>query len=285
MSLDLLYFNDSGYPFLLKEIPDPPQKLYCRGELPEAGTPCLALVGTRKASPAGLKLAESMAAELVSAGIVIVSGLAMGIDTAAHEGALKGGGRTVAVLGNGLNKIYPAQNEKLAEVIIKMGGAVISEYEPDEESFPNHFIERNRIISGLSLGVIVVEAPVYSGALTTARFAAEQGRDVWVVPGPITHPNYVGSHALIRDGATLITKVSEVLEDLGLDSVIEKLNLNLESGSAEEKIVKVITEAETGLNIDRITELTKLEPQALNEALVGLILAGTIEEKGGRYFI
>ncbi|HEY4498238.1 MAG TPA: DNA-processing protein DprA [Candidatus Paceibacterota bacterium] len=288
MDLRAINLGDRGYPALLREIPNPPKTLYYRGKLLETDTPCLALVGTRKASPNGLKIAEGMAAELASAGIVIVSGLAMGIDTAAHRGTLRGGGRTIAVLGNGLNKIYPAQNEKLAEEIIKTGGAIISEYEPSEPSLPNHFIERNRIISGLSVGVIVVEAPIHSGALTTAGFAAEQGRNVWVIPGPINHPNYIGSHALIRDGATLITKSSEVLEDLGIETTPKNsapgFNLGLNLGQAEGKIMKIVSEAESPLDIDRITDLTKLEPQALNEALVKLILAGIIKESGGRYF-
>ncbi len=284
MALNSLHFNDPEYPSLLKEITNPPGKLYYLGKLPQARIPCLALVGTRKASPNGLKIAEGMAAELASAGIVIVSGLAMGIDTAAHQGALRGGGRTIAVLGNGLDKIYPAQNEKLAEEIIKTGGAIVSEYEPDEPSFPANFIERNRIISGLSVGVIVVEAPMHSGALTTAGFAGEQGRNVWVVPGPISHPNYVGSHALIRDGATLVTKTTEILEDLGIEITPENSALGLNLGQAEEKIMKIISEAESPLDIDRIADLTKLEPQALNETLVKLILAGIIKESGGRYF-
>lgn len=288
MEFKIINLGDRDYPPLLREIPNPPQKLYCSGALPNPEIPHLALVGTRKASPSGLKIAEAMAQELTRAGIIIVSGLAMGIDTAAHLGALKGGGRTIAVLGNGLNKIYPAQNEKLATEIIKTGGAIISEYEPDEPSFPANFIERNRIISGLSLGVIVVEAPVHSGALTTAGFAGEQGRNVWVVPGPISHPNYVGSHALIRDGATLITKTTEILEDLGIETTPKNsvlgFNLDLNLGQAEEKIMKIISKAENPLDIDRIADLTKLEPQALNEALVKLILAGIIKESSGRYF-
>ncbi|MDP2650618.1 MAG: DNA-processing protein DprA, partial [bacterium] len=208
--------KEEDYPFLLKEIPNPPKQIYVRGVVPDLRLPAVAIVGTRKATTAGIGIAEGVAADLASRGITIISGLAMGIDTAAHRGALGVRGRTVAVLGNGISEIYPAQNERLAEEILETGGAIISEYPPGEPSFRGNFIHRNRIISGLSVAVVIIEAPLRSGALSTAGFAAEQGRNVFVVPGPVTHPNYVGSHALIRDGATLATGAADILEDLGL---------------------------------------------------------------------
>ncbi len=171
-------------------------------------------MGTRKATSQGRFIAKEIAKKLSEMGMVIVSGLAMGIDTAAHEGALAGAGRTIAVLACGLDNIYPRQNENLAKKIIGTGGAVISEYPVGTEAFKNQFLERNRIVSGLCIATIVVEAPRESGALVTARLAAEQGREVFVFPGPTNHPNYHGSHKLIRDGARLVSSIDDILEDL-----------------------------------------------------------------------
>ena len=292
MNFQTITLKDEGYPSLLKEIANPPKQIYIRGMLPKAGTPAIAIVGTRKATTAGVGMAEEIAATLAGAGIVIVSGLAMGIDAAAHRGALSVGGKTVAVLGNGINEIYPAQNEKLAEGILEAGGAIISEYPPGEPSFKQNFIHRNRIISGFSVAVVIVEAPAKSGSLTTAGFAAEQGRSVFVLPGPVTHPNYVGSHALIRDGAILATKAEDVLEDLGLLQGIEGEelgtridNFQIELNDKENLILRILKEAGRPLEVDRIVSLTKLEPQAINQALTGLMLKGLTRETNGKYEI
>jgi len=292
MNFQTITLKDEGYPSLLKEIANPPKQIYIRGMLPKAATPAIAIVGTRKATTAGVGMAEEIAATLAGAGIVIVSGLAMGIDAAAHRGALSVGGKTVAVLGNGINEIYPAQNEKLAEGILEAGGAIISEYPPGEPSFKQNFIHRNRIISGFSVAVVIVEAPAKSGSLTTAGFAAEQGRSVFVLPGPVTHPNYVGSHALIRDGAILATKAEDVLEDLGLLQGIEGEelgtridNFQIELNDKENLILRILKEAGRPLEVDRIVSLTKLEPQAINQALTGLMLKGLTRETNGKYEI
>jgi len=205
------------YPSLLKEIQNPPEKLYVLGNLPSeplANRPKIAIVGTRKATAQGRLLAKEIARKLTELGVIIVSGLAMGIDTSAHEGAVKAGGQTIAVLANGLDTIYPRQNENLAKKILELDGAIISEYPTNTPSFPNQFLERNRIISGLSIATIIIEAPERSGSLATANWAVEQGREVFVFPGPIDHPNYRGSHKLIRDGARLIGSIEDLLEDL-----------------------------------------------------------------------
>jgi DNA processing protein len=209
-----IIFSEEIFPSLLKEIPLPPDKLFILGE-DLSDRPHIAMVGTRKATQSGRRIARDLARELAKCGLVIVSGLAMGIDTAAHEGALEVGGKTVAVLANGLDTIYPRQNHQLAKRIISRGGSLVSEYEEGRPSFPNQFIERNRIISGLSKAILVIEAPKRSGALATARFALEQNRDVLAVPGPINHPNYVGSNNLIKDGAALITSAEDVLNLIG----------------------------------------------------------------------
>lgn len=282
--------KEENYPPLLKEIPNPPKQIYVRGALPEPQLPAIAIVGTRKATAAGIRIAEEMAAELAGRGIIIISGLAMGIDTAAHRGALGARGKTVAVLGNGISEIYPAQNERVADEILTTGGAIISEYPPGEPSFRQNFIHRNRIISGLSVAVVVIEAPLRSGALATAGFAAEQGRSVFVIPGPVTHPNYVGSHALIRDGAILTTGTTDILEDLGLlqesgsqETGARALPFQAELTTHESLILEVIKTAGRPLEVDRIAPLANLEAQAVNQTLTGLLLKGLIREANGKY--
>ncbi len=277
--------TDFSYPQPLKEITVPPEKIYVSGKLPPeppTGGPKIAIVGTRKATAYGRQIAKETARQLANKGIIIVSGLAMGIDTAAHEGCLEANGTTIAVLANGLNEIYPRQNEKLAKKILKTG-AIISEYPANTPSFRNQFLERNRIISGLSAATIVIEAPERSGSLATARFAAEQGREVFVFPGPANHPNYNGSHKLIRDGARLISSVEDILEDLSLQisdfrpptdkMIIDKLK------TKEEKIIlNIIFKSGQPLNIDKIIELTKLKPQIVNQTITFLTIQGIIKE-------
>ena len=216
--------RDSSYPSLLREIPDPPAVLYILGDLPDENIPRLAIVGTRKATSNGCLIAKTLARELSEAGFIIVSGLAMGIDTAGHEGVVASQGKTIAVLGNGLNEIYPRLNKNLAEEILKLDGAIISEYPPAEPAFPSNFLARNRIVSGLCLGTIVIEAPERSGSLVTARLALEQNREVFIVPGPANHPNYAGSHQLIREGARLIVSAKDILTDLNINSPIPEKN-------------------------------------------------------------
>lgn len=283
--------EDSHYPSLLKEIQNPPLKIYVLGELPDdspAGGPRIAIVGTRKATLHGRLIAKETAKKLSEEGIVIVSGLAMGIDTAAHEGALAGGGRTIAVLACGLDTIYPRQNENLAKKIIESGGTIISEYPVGTPAMPNQFLERNRIVSGLSIASIVIEAPRESGALVTARLSAEQGREVFVVPGPINQPNYYGSHRLIRDGARLVGSIENILEDLGLEkSKIQIPNVKFEKIKDENQllILKTIQGAGRPLNIDKIIELIKLEPQVINQSLALLVIQGILKETEEGYTI
>ena len=210
-----LGFGEPGYPKLLSEITDAPVRIHVRGDL-KSGKPLIAIVGTRKATDEGQKVTRAFAKGLCEKGFGIISGLALGIDASAHRGALGAGGYTIAVLGNAIDAIYPPGNKGLAESIIGSGGAVISEYGPGENIEKNNFIQRNRIVSALSIAVLVIEAPVHSGALVTARLGGEQGKDVFVVPGSIGDPNFEGSHKLIRDGAILVSSVEDILEDLNL---------------------------------------------------------------------
>lgn len=203
-----------GYPLPLIEIPDPPPLLYVRGGIIEADQLAIAIVGSRKSTPYGVRMAERLAQSLARVGLTIVSGLARGIDAAAHRGALQVGGRTIAVLANGLNQVYPPEHEGLAREIAE-SGAVVSEMAMRQEPIAGLFPQRNRIISGLCLGVIVIEATPRSGSLSTARHAMEQNREVFAVPGPVDSLASRGCHALIRDGARLVETADDVLEELG----------------------------------------------------------------------
>lgn len=210
----LLAIDHADYPALLREIPDPPPLLFWRGNPALLDLPQLAVVGSRQPSLAGKTDAATLAQELAAAGLVITSGLARGIDAAAHEGALAAGGRTVAVLGTGVDQVYPRGNRQLFERIVAEDGLLLSEYQPGTLPLAPHFPRRNRLISGLCLGVLVVEAAPESGSLITARLAAEQGRLVWALPGSRHHPQSRGCLQLIREGAMLVTDTRQMLADL-----------------------------------------------------------------------
>lgn len=210
----LLMWDDPAYPALLTELSDAPPLLFVAGDASILERPQLAMVGSRRASHTGLDTARAFARSLAGGGFVVTSGLALGIDGAAHQGALAVAGKTVAVLGTGLLRLYPQRHSGLADEIIKGGGALVSELPLDCPPHASNFPRRNRIISGLSLGVLVVEASPSSGSLITARLAAEQGREVYAIPGSIHHPGARGCHQLIRDGATLVESVEHILEAL-----------------------------------------------------------------------
>ncbi|SHL46930.1 DNA-processing protein DprA [Phytopseudomonas punonensis] len=210
----LVMWDEPIYPGLLAEIPDAPPLLFVAGDPTLLERPQLAMVGSRRASKPGLDTAHSFARSLARGGFVITSGLALGIDGAAHQGALDADGHTVAVLGTGLQCLYPARHKRLAQDIVERGGALVSELPLDSPPQASNFPRRNRIISGLSLGVLVVEASPSSGSLITARLAAEQGREVYAIPGSIHHPGAKGCHQLIRDGATLVESIEHILEAL-----------------------------------------------------------------------
>ena len=211
----LITMDDPQYPALLAEIYDPPLSLYVRGTLLESDQYAVAIVGTRKASAFGLKMAHKLAYGLAERGIVVVSGLAEGIDSAAHRGALDAGGRTIAVLGSGHDQVFPAANAELLHQVIRQGCAITS-FPMGMRALKQNFPQRNRILSGLCLGVVVVEAPPGSGSLITAKYAAEQGREVFAVPGPAGLANSRGPHELIRDGARLVESVEDIVVELNV---------------------------------------------------------------------
>lgn len=209
----VLAWRDPRYPERLRAIPDPPLALFMRGGVNEE--PAVAIVGARRATPYGRAAAERLATDLALAGVCVVSGLARGIDGAAHQAALDAGGRTIAVLGCGLDHVYPREHRRLAAAVIEHG-ALISEFAPGVPPLPHHFPRRNRLISGLAMGVVVVEGTEDSGALVTVDYALDQGREVFAVPGSIFSPKSRAPHALLRQGARLVERAVDVLEELGL---------------------------------------------------------------------
>jgi DNA processing protein len=228
----LITLEDPAYPVRLAEIYDPPLALFARGALLERDEASVAIVGTRRASPYGAHMAEKFGRDLAARGVTVVSGMALGVDSAAHRGAIDAGGRTIAVLGCGVDVAYPPQNAELAREIEK-SGCVISQFLMGVKPSPGHFPYRNRIISGLSLGTLVVEAPKESGALITARQAAEQGREVFAVPGQVGSRNSEGPHSLIREGAKLAETAEDILVELELPSSIRHSAPTVQTTSIE----------------------------------------------------
>ncbi len=289
-SISSVQRNGAGYPPLLREIPDAPKTLFYRGALPPTGTPPIAIVGTRKASRDGLALAERLGEAFARRGFAVISGLAFGIDAAAHRGALAGGGPTFAVLGCGADAIYPTAHERLGEEILATGGGILSEYSAGTPALPHQFLARNRIVSGLSLAVVVVEAPLRSGSLVTAKHALDQGREVLVVPGPASHRNYAGSHMLIRNGARLATCAEDVLEDLGMaesssaECVVGRQR-ELPADPAMRTLYAALAAAPEPLSVDNLAATTTLEPHIVQQSLALLMFEGIAEEKNGRWTI
>lgn len=281
LGLGVIRLGDSHYPELLAAIPDPPLALFFRGHAAALVGPLnVAIVGSRRASASGRQLARSLAADLGRGGIGVVSGLAIGIDGAAHQGAIEGGALTVAVIGGGHQRIYPARHRTLADEIVSAGGAVISEYPPTTGPRPAHFPERNRIISGLAAGVIVVEATFKSGSLITARMALEQGREVMAVPGPVLGGNHAGCHRLIRDGAVLVEGAADVLRGFGMDVVVP----GPPEAPADPVLARILAAMPNSTTqIHELVETLAIPVQEVLAALVALELDGFVESSRGGY--
>jgi DNA processing protein len=281
----LVTMADKAYPSLLLEIPDPPPYLYVAGALPET-VKNIALVGSRNATSYGLSAARKLSFDLANRGSVIVSGMALGIDTAAHMGAISANGKTVAVLGSGLSRIYPAQNRQLFERIVEIGG-VISEFPMTAGPEAHHFPRRNRIISGMSLGTVVVEATRRSGSLITARLAGEQNRDVFAVPGSIQSFKSTGTHTLIKQGAKLVENAQDVIEEFprffGLSSRNRQPAASLPELSDDEKKIFDSLDAYP-THIDELALRTQLDAGHLSSLLMQMELAGLISQAPGKMF-
>ncbi len=269
------------YPRLLEEVGDSPQLLYLDGEILEQDELAIGIVGARHCSPYGLQQAEKLATGLALAGVTVVSGLARGIDGAAHRAALKAGGRTIAVTATGLKTVYPPEHKELAEEISKQG-AILTEFHLNQKPLPGLFPQRNRIISGLSIGVIIIEASKKSGSLHTARHAMEQGREVFAVPGRIDSPMSEGCHNLIRDGATLVRNVNDILDELGPltepvtinknSSVNKKQLSNNQDSSQNEPVpekITIHTPRELKLNDQEqlVIQAIQIDPRPIDEIL------------------
>ena len=278
--------RDGLYPPLLKEIYNPPQVLYYKGVLIENESANLAVVGTRKFTPYGKRIVEDIIRK-VSNQLAVISGLAIGIDTLAHDNALAAKGRTIAVLGSGLDKqnIYPVQNRFLAERIVAEGGALISEFVPGTPALKHHFPQRNRIISGLSLGTLVIEADQKSGSLITAKFALEQNREVFAVPGPIYSQFSLGTNSLIKEGAKAVTRAEDIMETLNLAEVkmfIE--NKKIIPESQEEKIILDIL-GKDSKHINEIVRSAKLDTSKINSTLTIMEMKGMVRNLGNMTYI
>lgn len=288
---DIFHWRDPRYPPLLREIASPPLILFIEGNASILQEHQLAIVGTRQPTPTGLETAYQFASELAGQGFIITSGLARGIDGASHQGCLAVEGKTVAVLGSGLTHIYPTCHQRLAQRIVEKGGALISEFFPDSPPKAEHFPRRNRIISGLSLGIIVIEAALRSGSLITARYAAEQGREVFAVPGSIRNPLSQGCHALLKQGAALIESSQDVLLELSFSPLFTEQKrgfevnsqLGTKSGLDSDNIKLVECLGFETTTIDTLVARTGLTAERLLARLVLLELQGYISTVPGGY--
>ena len=282
--IKILTWEDEAYPQRLKEIDQPPPVLYIRGEYLPDDLFAVAIVGTRRATPYGRQITEELAAFLAVNGMTVISGLARGVDAIAHQTALKSGGRTIAVLGSGVDKIYPPEHRAMAEQMMDQG-AIISDYAPGTPPDASNFPPRNRIISGLSLAVVVIEAGETSGALITAEFAAEQGREVFAVPGSILAPQSKGTNKLIQQGALPLLSVNDLMQALDVARVSEHKAARkiMPTNAIEAKLLGVLTNEP--LHVDEIRNQSELPIEKVSAALALMELKGMVRQVGGMNYV
>jgi len=283
----IVTLEDEAYPKRLKDIYDPPVLLYVRGDLRREDELAVAIVGSRKTSPYGRWFTEKIGRDLAGQGVTIVSGLARGIDSVAHMGALQGGGRTIAVLGCGIDVIYPSENRDLFNQIVRHG-AVVSEFPMGSRPEGGHFPRRNRIISGLSIGVVIVQASAKSGSLITAKYALEQGREVFAVPGNVGADGSRGTNQLIKEGAKLVESSADILEEVlpqwrREEETVEKAEIPGHGLAGGEKVLFDLL-GETPLHIDAIIRESQLDPGKVSSLLLNLELKGLISQWPGKCF-
>lgn len=278
-----VFLGDDGYPTPLSVISNPPDVLFVRGELPPGSMPAVAIVGSRSATRYGLTHARRIARELAQNGVAVISGLARGIDAAAHEGALEGGGRTVAVLGSGVGNVYPPENRALAERIVQSGGAVISELAPDAKPLSYHFPVRNRLIAGLSGAVLLIEAQKKSGTHSTIEYALIQGREVFALPGNIDSPGSELPLALFKDGAQICTCAQDILDGMNWrKKPPEQASFLTEESEEDDPILRALALEEK--NLEELIELTGLSAGELSTQLTLLEISGKIERRAGQAY-
>jgi DNA processing protein len=298
---DVLILDDGSYPFLLREIADPPITLYVRGDWQACfDAPCVGVIGSRKCSTYGENASEMLSRDLAEHGVCIVSGFARGIDTAAHRGALRGKGKTIAVLGTGIDNVYPKENAKLVDEILANGGAIVSQFPLETPPLKENFPYRNRIISGLSYGVLLVEASERSGSLITARLAMEQNREVMAVPGNITSKNSFGTNYLIKSGAKLVQQWQDVVTELPSEISARILPPNLDEKDSDakpqqqeltpasldenERKIWTLLSADEPIHIDSLLDESGLSFGDLNSSLVKLDLKDLIRSLPGNFY-
>jgi len=284
-NIKLITIKDKKYPKLLKEIFTPPAVLYVRGDLDT--NPSIGVVGTRKYSPYGKQAVEQIVRDLALSKITIISGLALGIDTLAHAETIKNNGQTYAILGSGINQnsIYPTNNRTIAEKILENNGAIISEYPYGTPPLKQNFPARNRIISGLSLATLVVEAPKESGALITANFALEQNRDVFAIPGSIFSKNSEGTNNLIKTGAATVTSASDILEALNLNEIISTgINKKISPDNPEEEKI-IFSLSQDPIHIDKIASITGFNIKKVSATLTMMEIKGMVKNMGNMQYI
>ena len=282
--IKILTWEDESYPQRLKEIDQPPPVLYIRGEYLPDDLFAVAIVGTRRVTAYGRQITEELSAFLAANNMTVISGLARGVDAVAHQTALKAGGRTIAVLGSGVDKIYPPEHRALAEQMVERG-AIISDYVPGTPPEASNFPPRNRIISGLSLAIVVVEAGETSGALITAEFAAEQGREVFAVPGSILAPQSKGANKLIQNGALPLLSVNDLMQALDLTRVGEQKAARkiMPADAIEARLLTVLTDEP--LHVDEIRNQAELPIEKVSAALVLMELKGMVRQVGGMNYV
>lgn len=281
--------EDEEYPERLKSIPDAPFLLYAKrgsdpdmhlGEMAELS---VAVVGTRKMTSYGRDVTERIVQGLIDAGVTVISGLALGIDSIAHKSAVENGGKTIAVMAGGLDKIYPSSNTQLARKMVESGGMLVSEYPLGVTPRPEYFPYRNRIESGMSLGVLVIEGAIKSGTMVTASLAAKQGREVFAIPGPVTSPSSSGPHMLIKNGAKLVEKVEDILEELSVRTLDSRRQVKkVLPDTEEEQMVLKILEKE-GRELDELVRMSGGETGVILSTLTSLEMKGLVKNTGGTY--
>lgn len=283
--IKILTIKDQEYPKLLKEIYDPPALLYIKGNFKDNETPKIGIVGTRKMTDYGKQITFNLSYELAKTGIIIISGMALGVDAQAHEAAIKAQGKTYAVLGSGINSanIYPRNNLFLSQKIIESGGALISEFPIGTPGLKQNFPQRNRVVSGLSLGVLVTECPEHSGALITAYYALGQNRDVFACPGAIYFENSKGTNELIKKGAKLVTCAADIIEELNLNLILPKKQEIMPKNPEEEKILNALSKEP--LHIDLLVQNTKIPTSKLLPILTEMEISSKVKNIGGMRYI
>ncbi|MBI2052286.1 MAG: DNA-protecting protein DprA [Candidatus Sungbacteria bacterium] len=285
LNIKTISFFEKSYPKLLKETGSPPTLLYLKGCADLLKEKCLAVVGTRTPSSYGRAAVEMLVPKIAAAGLTVVSGLAQGVDALTHLATLKAGGKTIGVLGCGLDQIYPKMNEPIAKEMLAKNNLIVSEYPVGTPALRQNFPARNRIIAGLSLGTLVIESKADGGALITAKQALEANREVFALPGPITYPTAAGTNKLIQEGAKVILTAEDILQELNLKVLTgeEKIKVNLDKLSADEKNMVSLIQKEPA-HIDKIIQITKLKPHVVSSTLTGLELKGFIKNTGGQIY-